>query len=188
MRHLNKGESFIKIEGEPAILVTKWIALKGTALITRQKKEQLKDYFYNDMLKAADGFDELTDTKTELELIDRVNPPFAMEIGDGGILAALWELGRCTGMGFEIDIRRVPVRQESIEICEYFGINPYELLSKGSFLIVTENHMKTCELFEKEGINITCIGHMTQDRNLHIKCQDRISCLNRPKPDSLSLI
>ncbi len=181
MRHLNKGESFLKIEGEPAIFVTKWIALKGTAMIAGQKEDQLKNYFYNDMLKAVDKFDELTDTKDEIRLIDDVKPEFVMEIGEGGILAALWELGRCTGRGFEIDIRKVPVRQESIEICEYFGINPYELLSKGSHLIVTKNYMKISELFEREGIKLTCIGHMTDDRNLHIKCKDRISCLNKPK-------
>lgn len=181
MRHLNKGESFLKIEGEPAIFVTKWIALKGTAMLAGQEEKQLKSYFYKDMLKEVEKFDKLTDTKAELELIDKAKPEFVMEIGEGGITAALWELGRCTGRGFEVDIRKVPVRQESIEICEYFGINPYELLSKGSFLIVTSSYMKICELFEREGIDITCIGHMTADRNLHIKCQDRISCLNKPK-------
>ncbi len=181
MRHLNKGEGFLKIEGEPAILVTKWIALKGTAMIARQNEKQLKSYFHNDMLKEIDKFDKLTDVKAEIELIDKVKPEFVMEIGEGGILAALWELGRCTGKGFEIDIRKVPVRQESIEICEYFGINPYELLSKGSLLIVTESYIKTCELLKKEGINVICIGHMTQDKNLHIKCQGRVNCLNRPK-------
>ena len=80
MRHLNKGEGFLKIEGEPAILVTKWIALKGTAMIARQNEKQLKSYFHNDMLKEIDKFDKLTDVKAEIELIDKVKPEFVMEI------------------------------------------------------------------------------------------------------------
>ena len=36
---------------------------------------------------------------------------------------------RCSGVGLEIDLKKIPIRQETIEICEFFDLNPYKLLS-----------------------------------------------------------
>jgi hydrogenase expression/formation protein HypE len=39
-------------------------------------------------------------------------------------------MAEASGVGLEIDLKKIPVRQETIEICEFFGINPYELISR----------------------------------------------------------
>ena len=40
--------------------------------------------------------------------------------------------------GFLLIFEKIPVRQETIEICESFDLNPYKLLSGGSILVGTE--------------------------------------------------
>lgn len=188
MRRLNKGEGFLKIDGEPAVVITGWIALEGTSIIVKKKSKELTEFFYKDIIKEAVLFENSLNTDTALKIAGKYNTLINIPVSDGGILAALWELGRCTGKGFEIDIRKIPVRQETIEICEYFGINPYELLSNGSLLTVTREPVRLIDEFKDAGVNAVCVGYMKEGKDLHIRCADHVSCLNRPNPDSINLL
>lgn len=61
------------------------------------------------------------------------------DVTEGGIFGALWEMAEASGVGLEIDLKKIPVRQETIEICEFFGINPYQLISSGCMLMAAED-------------------------------------------------
>ena len=37
--------------------------------------------------------------------------------------------------GLEIDLKAIPIRQETVEVCEQFHLNPYQLISSGSMLM-----------------------------------------------------
>lgn len=54
-------------------------------------------------------------------------------IGEGGILAALWEVAQETKLGLETDMKTFSVLQETVEVCECYRLNPYQLSSIGSF-------------------------------------------------------
>ena len=54
-------------------------------------------------------------------------------MGEGGFLSALWKMAEASQVGLEMDFSKVPIRQETIEICEIFDINPYKLNSEGLF-------------------------------------------------------
>ena len=60
------------------------------------------------------------------------------DITEGGIYGALWEVAQASGVGLEVSIEDIPVRQHTIELCEFFDLNPYQLISSGSMLIVTD--------------------------------------------------
>lgn len=60
------------------------------------------------------------------------------DLSQGGIFTALWEMAERAGVGLEVDLKRIPVKQETIELCEYFDINPYNLYSAGALLIGTD--------------------------------------------------
>ena len=47
-------------------------------------------------------------------------------MGEGGFLSALWKMAEASGAGLSADLRSVPIRQETIEICEIFDVNPYK--------------------------------------------------------------
>ena len=50
--------------------------------------------------------------------------------GKCSLLSALYSLAKENKCGYEVNLRDIPVRQFTIEICELFGLNPYELESK----------------------------------------------------------
>ena len=40
------------------------------------------------------------------------------DITEGGIFGALWEIGEASGTGITADLRKIPIKQETVEICE----------------------------------------------------------------------
>ena len=54
---------------------------------------------------------------------------------NGGILSGLWKMAEASGVGMDVDLRRIPIRQETIEVCERLDVDPYKLEAKGSVLI-----------------------------------------------------
>ena len=62
-----------------------------------------------------------------------VSALYAMK--EGGFLSALWKMAEASQVGLTVDFRKVPIRQETIEVCEIFDINPYRLESEGSVLL-----------------------------------------------------
>ena len=43
--------------------------------------------------------------------------------GEGGIMAALWDYFDEFGLGFEMKLRKLPLLQETVEVCEVFDVN-----------------------------------------------------------------
>ncbi len=57
------------------------------------------------------------------------------QIGKGGILTALWKLCDRNKWGLKYSLRKIPILQGTIEIANYFDINPYRLLTNNAFII-----------------------------------------------------
>ena len=107
------------------------------------------------------------------------------DVRNGGVFGALWELSRKIGVGLNIDLKKIPVRQETIEICEFYDLNPYEFLSGGALLMVTENGDALVEALEQEGISAAVIGMTTGGNDKIIRNQDETRYLEPTVPDEI---
>ena len=87
------------------------------------------------------------------------------DISTGGVFAGVWELTSASGLGVKIELQKIPVWQETIEVSEVFDINPYMLDGTGSLLIVTNNGERLVDVLEEKGINASVIGIITSDKN-----------------------
>lgn len=105
--------------------------------------------------------------------------------GEGGVMAALWHFFDGFGLGFEIDLRKLPIRQETVEVCEVFDLNPYRLESQGCILMTAKSGTKLLNNLEKEGIHAAIIGHTRTAIGREIYSKDVHSFLDRPKPDEI---
>ena len=77
------------------------------------------------------------------------------DVTEGGIFGALWELAEASGVGLEIELKKIPLKQETVEICEFFGINPYELISSGVMLMAAKDGNRlVMELAKEEYIGM----------------------------------
>lgn len=144
------------------IVVTKWIGLEGTARIVRAKEQELLNKFPSKMIYDAKNFSEILSVAAEAAPAVKSGVTAMHDISGGGIFAALWELAESSGVGLEIELKKIPVKQETIEICNYFDINPYELLSGGCMLISTTDGNRLVMDLKQEGINACVIGKVTK--------------------------
>ena len=113
--------------------------------------------------KAAKYIDYLS-IRSEAAVAAKSGVAAMHDLSEGGVFGALWELGQCSGVGLEIDLKKIPIRQETIEICEFFDLNPYKLLSGGSLLLAAADGNALVHAIRQAGGEAVIIGR-TIDSN-----------------------
>ena len=108
---------------------------------------------------------------------------YAMD--EGGFLRALWKMAEASQVGLEMDFSKVPIRQETIEICEIFDINPYKLNSEGAVLIGIPAGEALVQELRRMGMMAAVIGQTNagNDRILYYNGNGRY--LERPAKDEI---
>jgi len=144
------------------IVITKWVGLKGTVKIAKEKEEDLLKRFAPPFLEAAKDLEKYISVVNEAAVAVKSGAHAMHDISEGGIFGALWELSSASHVGLEIDLKEIPIRQETIEVCEAYGLNPYEMISSGSLIITTENGYDLVRELKKEGIHAKVVGKVTE--------------------------
>jgi hydrogenase maturation factor len=107
------------------------------------------------------------------------------DVSEGGIFGALWEIAKSVGVGLEIDLKKIPIRQETVEICEFFDLNPYKIVSGGCLLIATTDGNGMVLELEKAGIPATVIGKATDSNDRVLLNEDERRFLETTQTDEL---
>lgn len=167
------------------LIVTKSIALEGTSIIAKEKEEELKKHYPEKMVEKAKGFDQYLSVSKEGLLAAEIGVGAMHDVTEGGIFGALWEIAESSGVGLEVDLMKIPVKQETIEICNYFDINPYQLISSGSMLIAANGGTNLVQKLAQEGIEATIIGCVVEGNDRIIVNGEERRYLEPPKEDEL---
>lgn len=167
------------------VIVTKWVGLEGTSIIAKEKEAELKTHFPAAMIDTAIGFDEYLSVLPEAYIAAKCGATAMHDVTEGGIFGALWELAEASGVGLNADLRKIPIRQETVEIAEYFHINPYQLIGSGSMLIAAKDGERLVEDLAKADIPATVIGRTTDTNDRILRNRDEIRYLTPPTADEL---
>lgn len=136
-------------------------------------------------MEEAKGFDKLLSVVPEAAIAVKSGVSAMHDVTEGGIYGALWELAEASGIGLEIDLKAIPIRQETVEICEYYRLNPYQLISSGCMLMTSPDGRKLVRDLEEAGIHASLIGRCADGRAKKILNGSDVSYLERPKTDEL---
>lgn len=167
------------------ILASKWIALEGTSIIAKEKEEELLQRYPLELVRDAQRFDKYLSVLPEAAVAVRSGVSAMHDVTEGGIFGGLWEMAESSGVGLEIDLKKIPVKQETIEVCEMFGINPYELISSGCMLMASPDGNTLVRELEKAGIHAAVIGKATAGNDRVLFNEDEKRYLEPPKVDEL---
>ena len=167
------------------IVMSKWIGMEGSVAIVAAKEKELLQRFPKAMIDKIKAMLPNCCVLTEAALAVKSGVSAMHDVSSGGIYGALYELSEAAGVGLEIDLRAIPIRQETVEICEYLGLNPYYLKSGGSMLMVCDHGQELVRLLEKEGIFAAVIGRTTSENAKAVINEGEVSYLERPKADEL---
>ena len=109
--------------------------------------------------------------------------------GEGGVLAALWNLSGIFNAGIDADLRCMPVRQVTVEVCELFELNPYRLYSGNCAVLASDRGGLLVRRLREEGIPAGVIGNVAEGSARQIRHgQEGAGFLERPRPDELTKI
>lgn len=170
------------------LLVVAPIALAGTEILAREKQEELRKYFSPGFLCGAQRLclkNGVTDVGKILEMAGKAGASAWYEMGKGGFLGALWKMAEASQVGLTADLRKVPIRQETIEICEIFDVNPYRLYAKGSVLVGIPSGEALAFQYKRMGLAAAVIGQTNRGNDRLLYSGGNARYLERPGEDEI---
>jgi hydrogenase maturation factor len=184
---IGMGDSYVRTGGAQAgddVVVTGYAGLEGTAIISRDYFNQLKGMVDEEiLLKGQEMLKDISVVKTGL-IAAKHGVNSMHDATEGGILGAIWEVADTSEKGVYIYKERIPIAQETIDICNAAGADPYRLISSGCMIITCRDGEGLCRKLESEGINASVVGKITEGNKI-VKAGDIEYVLAAPEADEI---
>lgn len=168
---VEKDRLVLKTQARPGddIILTKGIAIEGTAIIAREKGPELIKTFGQDMVKRAQNFlyEPGISIIREALLAARAARVHAMhDLTEGGLATGVLEMAQIAGLGVAINKDRIRCYPETESLCSHYGLNPLGLIASGSLLIALDpkDTQRVLDALRKEGIQAEAIGSLTEKK------------------------
>ncbi len=147
------------------IIVTAPVALHATMVAARDHREALLKRYAPAYVQKALEIERYAVAKPEIASDSAVNIVFCREIAKGGVEAALWELAEEAKVGLRVELRDIPIRQETVEVFNTLDLDPYILDSCGSWLLFANDGAAVLAQLQEQGCTeAAVIGYTTKDK------------------------
>ena len=149
------------------VLLTKGVAVEGTAIIAREFGDRLKNLGMTDSeIDTSRQFLTNISIITEARIAAQSGTVSAMhDVTEGGLATAAEELSIAGGYRIKMDMDTIPVFAETRKVCRLLDIDPLGLIGSGSLLICCRQ--TGCEslmsAIRRAGIDVTCIGEVLEE-------------------------
>ncbi|NLM59983.1 MAG: AIR synthase [Clostridium sp.] len=167
------------------IIVTKSAGIEGTAIIAHDNENELVDKLGKDFVERAKAFIKNVSVVKEGLIAGAFGVNSMHDVTEGGILGAVWEISEASDKGAVIYKELVPVEDETLKICEIYGIDYLRLISSGCMMITCKNGQELVERLNSNGIKATIIGKVTGDGKKKLVCGDEITDIGESAADEL---
>jgi hydrogenase expression/formation protein HypE len=163
------------------VLITKAVAVEGTAVIAREFGQRLLDLgFHQTEIEEGRRFLDRIGIIEEAHLAAGDLLASAMhDVTEGGVATAVWELSASGGHAIHVALDHIPVYDLTRRICAGLDLDPLGLIGSGSLLICCRPvHCETLMgRLTSAGIHATRIGSVgprgsgvvAQNRGVHIE-------------------
>ena len=148
------------------VLLTKGIAIEGTAVLAREAAEALhgagvprrlvaraREFIYRPGIGVV---------QEALLACKHAKVHCMHDPTEGGLATGLWEVARAAGVGMLVHRERIPVLEETAAVCNALGLDPLGLLASGSLVLTAapaEAH-KVLAALEGRRIPVRIIGEV----------------------------
>jgi hydrogenase maturation factor len=120
------------------LLLTKGVPIEGTAIMARERADELAPHFPAEQVRAGAAFldDPGISVVAEAMAACGAGEVHAMhDPTEGGVLTGLWELAEAAGCGLVVEEERIPVLEPGGAFCRHFGLDPLGTIASGTLLI-----------------------------------------------------
>ena len=163
-------EDLVRSDGARAgdvLILTKGIAVEGTAILARDFHDLLCDALDPELLARASAFlrnPGLSVVKDAMIATSAGEIHAMHDPTEGGVATGIHEISEASGLGADIDADALPVYPETLAICDVLGLDPLGVIASGSLLIAVapRNAGAVIEALQAQGIAATAIGVLRQ--------------------------
>lgn len=169
------------VSGFAGNLGTKVLIDKKQDELVRQFNQEFITHLKNQIEKSLskDGFNpSLIMSSCNPHIVDCEN------VGKGGVLASLWKLCERNKWGLKYSLRRIPILQGTVEIANYFDINPYRLLTKNSFIVAIKDEQND----NNDKLIVAGTGELCESQSCMGELCEPQSCMGEPCEPQLTYI
>jgi len=151
------------------ILLTKGVALEGTAILAREKAGLLSRKLGAALVRRAARllFNPGISVVREAGIAARQGGVHALhDPTEGGLLSGLYELAQAGQVGMRVIKESIPILPETRAVAEVLGFNPLALIASGALLVVASRRTanRTLRAFRRRGISAAVIGEVCGER------------------------
>lgn len=147
------------------IVMTGWAGLEGSAMLAERFRKRLLVRYPAELIDTAREFRNRLSVVREAAAAAAYGVGGMCAVAEGGVFRALWELAERAGVGVSVSLRKIPIRQETVEICNWLDVNPYELTGNGSLLCLAADGERLAEALFAAGIPAAVIGRAESGRD-----------------------
>jgi len=164
------------------ILLTKGIAIEGTALIARERGE-LGEHFTEEWVKRCQNLLRAPGISVvpEARIANGVAEVHAMhDPTEGGLATALHELASAARVGMIVEMGKIIILPETALLCQHLKLEPLGLIASGALLIVAPQgeSNKIITALAAEGISSAVIGKIWEsEKGVKLSNQGRVEDL-----------
>lgn len=170
---------------EQELVLLGYMGLSGALRVKREKEEELRTRFASGFLDKMESYQNYLFAEEAIDIARNCGASDIIQTTDGGVMAALWNLAERAGSGLAVDMRKIPVKQETIELCECYQLNPYQLGGVGTFLVATDKGEELVSRLAKIQMPAAVIGRLTDGNDRVLTSGTELRYLDKPSPDEL---
>ena len=186
------GEQSIKSlreagDSRQAIIQIGYAGAAGSRYLANRFEDMLSDRYSKNYIRKMQSAGNELNIEGAINTLRKTygNQIIFLPIGEGGVYASLWNLGQQLRTGLSIDLKAIPIKQETIELCDIVDVNPYMLYSSGSVLAVISEDEDTLSNLRQKGMPINIIGYLTSDNDRVIINGEEKKFLTEPVEDEI---
>ncbi len=174
------------------VLLTRGIAIEGTAILAREKRLALARELPTKMLRQAQRllFRPGISVVRDAMLAQRHGEIHAMhDPTEGGLASGLYELAKAGGVGLRVWRDKVPILEETRRFSEILGFDPLALIASGALLVVAsaDSTPNLLRAYTRRGIRAAVIGNVTRaTEGIQVVEKGRQSPLRVPPRDEIA--
>jgi hydrogenase maturation factor len=174
------------------LILTKSVGIEGTAILATDRRIQLERKMGSSTLEKAESFFNQISIVKEAILAFQTGHVTAMhDPTEGGVAGGIHELADASNVGFKVYEDNISIAEETLKICKFFQIDPFQLIASGSLLIAVEKDYanSVVRLLKKNKIAAAVIGEIlsSPEKRLVIRKDGSVKELVRPLSDHLWL-
>jgi hydrogenase maturation factor len=156
---------------DDCIVMSKWVGLEGTTIITKTYPQRSVELLGNDSFKEVTNWirDPGISIIEEGRILKGLDLTSAHDPTEGGIATGIHELATRSAVGAEIFWDKIQLREETNLLCREWNLDPLGLLSSGVFIFTAPERtaLEACRRLQNRNIPASIIGKITS-RSDHV--------------------